>query len=196
MPATRRVRQCSSNISSSNRVGAEETAVMVEGRPPCPSLRVEDDDADGSHVVTTATATKTEEVAVFSHVVVAAAGPLREGGAAAHRTAGGRNKRNGRSSRPSAGANTDAASPRGSRSNSKSTGRGGAKLARRATDDDVVVLEADGQPGGASGLSATRRRASVLGPGTKVAVKLEQPEQEIGMFEGGDRIRRYGSRHW
>jgi len=103
---------------------------------------------------------KTEEDALSSGILVGPAGPIRRGGVAAHRGASGRNKRKGvrwwtypldhivsertkgRSSPPSAEADTDAASSSGNRS-SQTIGRGRAKRARQAGDDDVVVLDAD-----------------------------------------------------
>ncbi len=129
---------------------------------------------EGGDDTTTATTTamKSEEVALSSTILVPAAAPVRQGGAATHRSVDRRNKRRGRSLPSSAEAITAAASSLGNRS-SKTTSRGGAKRARRTGDDDVMVLEADKQPAGASG-SATRRCAAVLRPGAKVAVKAER----------------------
>jgi len=114
---------------------------------------------------------KTEEVELSSGILVATAGPACQDGAAAHRSADGRNKRKDRSSPASVEVSTGAASSSGKR-DSKTTSLGRAKRSRRTGDDDVVVLEADDQQGRASG-SATRRGAAVLGLGAKVAVKPE-----------------------
>jgi len=169
MAATRRVVQSSSGSSSpsKSRVRAGGPAIGEEAHQSFVSLPVE----GGDNTDTTSAAIKPEEVALSSSVLVAAAGPVGQGAAAAHRTADGRNKRKGRSSPASTEANTDAASSSGNRS-SKINSRGRAKRARRTGDDDVVVLEADDHLGGASG-SASGQGKAVLGPGAKVAVKPE-----------------------
>ena len=132
------------------------------------------EDGDDTATTTITTAVKTEGVALSSSVLFAAAGPVRPGGAAIRHGADGRNKRKARSSPTSGEANAAGSSSSGDhRSCSNTTSRGRAKRARRAAaNEDVVMFETDDQPVGASG-SATRRRAGVLGPGTKVAVKPE-----------------------
>jgi len=96
-----------------------------------------------------------------------------QGGATAYRGVDGRSKRKGRRpSFPTADSNTGAGSSSGSRSNKTNSRGERAKRARRSGDDDMVVLEADDQPGGASG-SAASFGAAVLRPGAKVAVKAE-----------------------
>ncbi len=142
---------------------------MAEPPRPRPSVL----DEDGDDAVATTTAIKTEEAALSSCILVAAAGPVGEGGPTA-RGADGRNKRKGRSSPASGDGNTGAASSSANRSGD-SIRRGRVKRARRAAADDVVVLETDDHRGGASAsTSAARRGAAVLGAGAKVALKAER----------------------
>ena len=131
------MKKSSSSIVRSSEVGEKNTAVVTEGRPPCLSLPVEDDDDDD--VSTTTTAVKTEEVALSSNALVTAAGPVREGGSAAHRTAAGRNKRKGPFSPPSAEMKTDDASSPVNSSRRETTSWGLAERTPRTADDDVVV---------------------------------------------------------
>ena len=135
---------------------AQGSAITGKDRSSPPQQSPPEDGEDAS-----ADSAKTEEVTFSTSLVVSGAGSVREEGPVAHRVGTRRGKRKGCAQRASGGVSGTAAVTPGQGSTSSNRGHG--ERARRAVDDDVVVVEPDDGvlPGTSEGVAQKMKGASV-----------------------------------